>query len=169
MATTALSTVSNRIEWSEGAAWGKIDRRVNGSTEVYPGYALTGDGNTPPDVSKLDAAGESFFAVAGLLGDHPIDDVYDDNEVIPVYLPGSGWGIWCYRKKAQGGHFEGEIMVADTEDTGHFEPLSNAIAGLGTLASLATILLKLRAYAGRAGDTQASNAAVLPFKLRLAI
>lgn len=177
MATTTYATSGiQKIEWAEGHAWGKVSNlRVNGATEVYPGFCLTSQGNTYPDVSKPDARGDSVYAVAGCNIGHNMDSVYADNAVIVGYLTGSGWGVYPIKKGGTGGGdcVAGEIMVSmGAGDEGFIRSLKKDTAVLiadYTSTVLATTILGYHAIMGRAADTVASAANNAPMRVVLSV
>lgn len=142
--------------------------------EVFPGYPVTVEGHTYPDVAKLDALGDPVFGVAGLLENQDIGTVYANNDEIPVYLCGSGAIVRMYHSLNGGSIIAGDILVAQAvEDAGHVEPLKKALADFITDGSAGTILAtQIKTFfslLGRAMETHASTGTTTPIKVLLSI
>lgn len=166
MATTAMSTYTRRIALQEGLPWGRIPVRVNGSDEVYPGFVITNDGHTWPDVGKPDAIYERPLAIADCEADHDIDLVYADDAEIGAYLLNSQAVVFVYKKGGAGGGSVkyDDIMCSDgTANTGFVRPLYKALAGSATYASFMLTIV------GRARETLASAAANTPMMIQLGV
>lgn len=81
-----------------------VEMRANGS-DIKPGHAVTGVGETYPDIDLV-AAGEGTLGVAlEHLGDDGldtydpqknIDEAYTDNALVRVCLLGSGVVVWMF-------------------------------------------------------------------------
>jgi len=152
-----------------------ITMRANGA-ETFPGYPVTVDGHTYPDVGKPDGIGDPILGVAGLEPNQDIDTVYADNAEFPVYLCGSGAIVRMYHGLDDGSILAGEILVASAvDDDGHVRPLSKAIADIVGAAetALATILVtqiqSLYSIVGRALETHASSGTTTPIKVILSV
>jgi len=146
---------------------------VNGA-DVFPGLALTTQGETYPDVCLPDAAGDSVCGCAGLLENQDIGTVYANNAEIPVYLTGCGAIVRMYHAGAVGGDITfGEILVAQTvEAVGYVESLRKAILDYTTAENstvLATQITHIFSLLGRAMETHASAAYATPIKVLLSI
>lgn len=115
MAKDLMSTVTNKILVHEGFPWGKLDMRVAGAAELYPGYVCTTTGNTSlsVDVSKPDALGDNALGVVGTPLGCDLDTVLADNKEVPVYMVGSGSIVYCYAKASCGALKAGDIVIAD--------------------------------------------------------
>ena len=150
--------------------------RVNGAAEVYPGFVVTSEGHTSPDMAKPDAIGDSCTGVAGLLENQDIGTVYADNAEIPVYLTGCGAIVRCYHGKDDGAVVKGDILVASSvDDDGHVRTLKKAWADLlaATETTQATVLATqikaIFSLLGRAMETQASTGTTVPIKVLLSL
>jgi hypothetical protein len=99
MTDQTFADVTSRIVWDSDAGHVKhLWRRVNGSTELYPGRVATETGETYPDVSGCDADSSDIpLGVVDLKPGHDIDTAYDDNEWIPIIPVGSGIGVYVLR------------------------------------------------------------------------
>ena len=99
MTDESFSDVTNKIVWySKNGYVPHVWRRVNGSTEVYPGYVVTQTGSTDADITSADADTTDVpLGVVDLKPGHDIDTAYDDNEWVPVIPCGSGIGVHVKR------------------------------------------------------------------------
>ncbi len=173
MATTSMSSLGFGDILVRDGTHPPITLRVNGATEVYPGYPVTSQGHTYPDCAKPDATGDSVVGVAGLLEDQNINTVYADDAEIPVYETGSGAKVRMYHALDGGSIVAGEILVAQAvDDSGHVETLRKAMDGLVadyTSTLLATTITHIFSIVGRAMETHASSGTVTPIKVLLSI
>jgi len=174
--TTSLSSLGHRDILVREGIHPPETLRVDGAAEVYPGFALTSEGHTFPDVAKPDAAGDSVTGVAGLLENQDIDTVYADDAEIPVYLCGSGAIVWCYHGLNDGSIVKGDILCASAgNDTGYVRPFSKALhdvvdaGSAGGPTVLATQILCLFTLMGRAMETHASTGTTVTIKVLLSI
>ena len=143
---------------------------------IFPGYVVTTEGETYPDVAKPDLKGDTALGIAGLLENQDIDTVYATNSEIPIYLCGCGAIVKCYLAPNGGAPTFGEIMVSQgREDLGYVETwetaIKDAIAGADTNIGTiwATQVVSLYALVGRAMETFASTGKSEPLKILLSI
>ena len=174
MATTKMSELGYRDILVREGFHPPYTMDVN-SAAVFPGFVLTGTGETFPAVSVADAIGDNCIGVAGLLENQDIDTVYTDNDEIPIYRCGSGAIVWCYHSLKGGSIKHGDILVANTLDGGgHVEVLSqsfkDALALSTTIGTVfATQFINLYSLVGRAMETHASSGTTTPIKVLLSI
>lgn len=149
-----------------------VTMRENGG-EVFPGMAVTCEGETFPDVCLPDAVGDSVAGCAGLLENQDIDTVYATDEEIPVYTTGSGAIVRMFHAANGGSCVLGQIMIAQTvEAAGYIETLDKGLEALvddyeSTL--LVTVITNIFSLLGRAQETHASTGTVTPIKVILSI
>ena len=177
MATTTMASLGFYDILVREGIHPPITLRVNGATEVFPGFPVTTQGHTYPDCAKLDGIGDSCIGVAGLLENQAIGATYADDEEIPVYECGSGAKVRMYHDLAGGSIVAGDILVAQAvDDSGHVEPLAKAINDFiadgtggtgGTI--LATQIKHFFSLVGRAMETSASTGTTVPIKVLLSI
>ena len=175
MATTSMSSKGYRDILVREGFHPPVTMIENGGV-IFPGYVVTTEGETYPDVAKPDAKGDTATGVAGLKENQDIDTVYADNSEIPIYLCGSGAIVKCYFSLNGGDCTMGEILVSQgLEDTGHVESWANAIkdsiaAGHDAFTSVwLTQVVSLYALVGRAMETVASTGTTVPIKVLLSI
>ena len=172
MATTSMESLGFwDILVREGAHPPVTMREADG--EIFPGYPVTSDGKTFPEVGKPDATGESVFGVAGLLENKAIGVVYTAADEIPIYLCGSAAIVRMYHALDGGSIVAGDILVAQAVDnSGHVEPLAKAMDALVadyTSTLLATTITHIFSIVGRAMETHASSGTVTPIRVLLSI
>ncbi len=174
MATTTMASLGYHDILVRDGTHAPITLRVNGATEVFPGFPVTCTGHTYPDCAKLDGIGDSCIGVAGLLENQIIGNTYADDEEIPVYETGSGAKVRMYHALDGGSVVAGDILVAQAVDnSGHVEPLAKALndfiadGSAGTI--LATQIKHFFSMVGRAMETHASTGTVTPIKVLLSI
>jgi len=173
MATTSMSSLGYRDILVREGIHPPITMRANGA-ETFPGYPVTVDGHTYPDVGKPDGIGDPILGVAGLEPNQDIDTAYADNAEFPVYLCGSGAIVRMYHGLDDGSILAGEILVASAvDDDGHVRPLSKALADFVADGSAGTILAtqiqSLYSIVGRALETHASSGTTTPIKVILSV
>lgn len=93
---------------------------ING-TDIYPGYLVTGNDMTSPDLNLIDAAHEEVSGVAvrmvGTAAATAPDTVMTDNE--PFEFAGTGTGIVCYVKfTSNAGWYPGQVLISAGDGTG---------------------------------------------------
>ncbi len=173
MATTSMESLGFRDILVREGTHPPITMTVNGATEVFPGFPVTSQGHTYPDVAKPDATGDSVLGVAGLLENQIIGNTYADDDEIPVYECGSGAKVRMYHALDGGSIVAGEILVAQAVDnSGHVETLRKAMDALVadyTSTLLATTITHIFSIVGRAMETHASSGTVTPIKVLLSI
>ncbi len=174
MATTTMESLGYRDILVRDGIHPPITMRVNGASEVFPGFPVTVQGHTYPDCAKLDGIGDSCLGVAGLLENQIIGNTYADDAEIPVYECGSGAKVRMYHDLAGGSIIAGDILVAQAvDDSGHVEPLAKALndfiadGSAGTI--LATQIKHFFSLVGRAMETHASTGTTTPIKVLLSI
>jgi len=141
--------------------------RVNGASEVYPGFILTHDGHTYPDVGKPDAAFERPAGVADCEADHDIDLVYADDAEIGMYILASQAETYVIKKGgADGGTvvYNDLMVTCGADDTGFVRPLYKAL-GADATADASTMLT----IVGRARQGLATNASNVPMVIQLGV
>ena len=134
-----------------GFPWAVATARVNGSSELRPGYVCTstGGGAGTVDVAKPDAADDNVFGVVECNPDQDMDTNYDDDKEVTVYLRGGGHVVWCFAKANVGAFKAGDVVVADAAtDNGFVIPftVSNAPPTAYDEATMQTELDKFDAY-----------------------
>ena len=173
MSTTAMSGFSRRIAVYSPTKGSKT-MRANGA-EIYPGHAVTCQGETWPDVCLPDAISDSCFGIAGVPEGGDVDTVIADNDEFRVYLTGGGAIVYGFHQGAAGGGsiVAGEILISMGDSaTGLLRPLRKGLASLAadyTSTVLATAITKLFALVGRAQETHASATANTPIQVRLSV
>lgn len=103
MTDQKISDVSNSVVWdSRGGPIPRAWRRDNGGL-IYPGYVVTGEGESSPDISPADLDDtECAFGVADCDEGHDIDTAYTDNDWVPVIPCGTGIGVYVFRSATCG-------------------------------------------------------------------
>jgi len=152
-----------------------VTMRENGGV-VFPGYVVTSEGETYPDVALPDVKGDTALGIAGLLENQDIDTIYATDDEIPIYLCGCGAIVKCYLAPNGGAPTFGEIMVSQGfEDNGYVETWETAIkdsiaAGHAAFTSVwLTQVVSLYALVGRAMETFASTGKSEPLSILLSI
>ena len=176
MATTTMSEKGYRDILVREGFHPPVTMIENGGA-IFPGYVVTSEGETFPDVAQPDLKGDTALGIAGLLENQDIDTVYTDNSEIPVYLCGCGAIVKCYLAPNGGAPTFGEIMVSQgLEALGYVETWETAIKDAiddGTGGTGGTIWLtqvtSLYALVGRAMETLASTGKTAPLKILLSI
>ena len=173
MATTKMSELGYRDILVREGFHPPYTMDVN-SAAVFPGFVLTGTGETFPAVSVADAIGDNCIGVAGLLENQDIDTVYATGDEIPVYLTGCGAIVKVFHGADVAGDIEaGDILVAQTTTAlGHVETLKNAFDTAVAAAmhtALATAIAHLWAIVGRSLETHASAGDAYPIKIILSV
>ncbi|MHA2380756.1 MAG: hypothetical protein ACXADS_15910 [Candidatus Thorarchaeota archaeon] len=175
MATTKMSTAGYRDILIREGIHPPVTMDENGGA-IFPGFVVTSEGETYPNVAKPDGIGDTATGIAGCLENQDIDTVYTTGTEIPVYLSGCGAIVVGFLAGNGGAPTFGEIMVAQTvEDAGYVETFNQAIkdsiaaAETAMATILATQLPHLFSLIGRAMETVASSGTVVPIKLLLSI
>lgn len=100
-------------------ASGLMTFRVNGASELKPGYVCTAFGHTAPDIGKIDAADDPALGVVLDNADLPIDDYFPDNTEVTVAMAGSGAVVWVYHHDHDGAIVAGYKVIGHSGDNGH--------------------------------------------------
>jgi len=168
-----MSTYTRQIVVSHGIH-GPVTRRDNGGV-IYPGWTVTSEGQTFPDIITPTAAANSVLGIAGCNANHDVDTIYADNDEFPVFLCGSGAIVYGYHKGTAGGGsiVDGEILVAyGAGSAGQVISLAkawNVLTGDVTNTIMATTITRSLAIVGRAAETHASAANTVPIKILLSV
>ena len=103
MAIGTMAHYTGKILWrSPNNSAGIQTHRVNGATELRPGYPCTETGHTAPDCAKLDADTDVVLGVCLDLPHLSIDADFADDKDIQVAHRRSMAGVWIYLDDDEG-------------------------------------------------------------------
>ena len=139
MAKGLMASYTGKILWkSPKDSSGIGTYRVNGSTEVYAGFIVTGEGHTHPDVAKCDADADRVLGVAINQPGVGLATAMADNSNVDVAHVNSGAGVWVFVDDDEGALIAGTALYGTgTDDDGFVEVL--AMSEIGTAWNTAVV------------------------------
>lgn len=86
--------------------------RVNGATELRPGYVCTATGHTWPDIGRPDGAQDYTLGIVLDNADLDINAWFPDNTVVTVALRGGQASVWGYGHDDTGAYAQGASVTS---------------------------------------------------------
>jgi len=121
-------------------SWGIQTYRVDGASELKPGYVCTPTGHTYPDIGRPDGDDDMTLGICIENPDDDLDTYFSDNDEIRVARVGSACVVWVYIDDDEGAQVAGTpVYSTGADDDGFVEVRPAVTAPAGDTYSTATM------------------------------